>query len=186
MKYALYCRVSTQDQNTDNQKQILLEKAINEKWDFELFEEKESTRKTRPVKYNLLQRLRAKEFGAVVVLKLDRWGRSLKELTDEILELNDKNIIFMSVRDNINLSTATGKMQFQMICVFAEFERELIRERTLDGLARAKAQGKILGRPKGSKDKKKRGKSGYYIRHTNTKEKINNRKAQERYKQKNI
>ena len=158
-------RVSTQDQNTDNQKKLLLERAEREGWNFELFEEKESTRKTRPIKYQLLQRLRNKEFSQVVVLKLDRWGRSLKELTDEILELNNKGINFLSLRDNIDLSSATGKMQFQMICVFAEFERELIRERTLDGLSRAKAEGKTLGRPNGSKDKKVRRKSGYYLRH---------------------
>ncbi len=169
MKVAIYVRVSTRTQNTDNQKQILIERAKNEGWDFELFEEQESTRKTRPVKYALLQRLRNKEFSTLVFLKLDRWGRSLKELTDEILELNEKGINIISIRDNIDLSTATGKLQFNIICSFAEFERELIRERTLDGLARAKSQGKTLGRPKGSKDSKKRRKSGYYIRHSNNK-----------------
>lgn len=159
-------RVSTRSQTTDNQKKILLERAKNEGWDFELFEEQESTRKTRPIKYQLMQRLRNKEFDTLVFLKLDRWGRSLKELTDEILELNEKGINIISIRDNIDLSTATGKLQFNIICSFAEFERELIRERTLDGLSRAKSQGKTLGRPKGSKDTKKRRKSGYWLRHT--------------------
>lgn len=185
-KVAIYARVSTREQTTDNQKIILLEHAKNQGWDFEFFEEQESTRKTRPVKYNLLQRLRKKEFDAVCVLKLDRWGRSTIELAGEIQELKEKEIDFISLRDNIDLSTASGQLQFNIISAFAQFERDIIRERTLDGLARAKAEGKQLGRPKGSKDKKKRGKSGYLLRHFNTKEKIKNRKAQERYKEKAI
>lgn len=182
-KVAIYARVSTREQTTDNQKLILLEHAKNQGWNFEFFEEQESTRKTRPVKYNLLQRLRNKEFDAVCVLKLDRWGRSTIELAGEIQELKEREIDFISLRDNIDLSTATGQLQFNIISAFAQFERDIIRERTLDGLARAKAEGKQLGRPKGSKDKKQRGKSGYLLRHTNTKEKIKNRKAQEAYKQ---
>lgn len=184
-KVAIYARVSTREQTTDNQKIILLEYAKNQNWDFEFFEEQESTRKTRPIKYDLMQRLRNKEFDSVCVLKLDRWGRSTIELAGEIQELKEKGIDFISLRDNIDLSTASGQLQFNIISAFAQFERDIIRERTLDGLARAKAEGKTLGRPKGSKDKKKRGKSGYYLRHMNTKDKIKNRKAQEVWKEKN-
>ena len=184
-KIALYARVSTREQNIDNQKNILIEHAIRENWEFDFFEEKESTRKTRPIKYNLLQQLRAREFDGVCVLKLDRWGRSTIELAGEITELKEKGIDFISLRDNIDLSTATGQLQFNIISAFAQFERDIIRERTLDGLARAKAEGKKLGRPKGSKDKKgKRDKSGYWLRHYNSKTKINNRNAQERFKEK--
>jgi len=184
-KIALYARVSTREQNTDNQKNILIEHAIRENWEFDFFEEKESTRKTRPIKYNLLQQLRAREFDGVCVLKLDRWGRSTIELAGEITELKEKGIDFISLRDNIDLSTATGQLQFNIISAFAQFERDIIRERTLDGLARAKAEGKKLGRPKGAKDKKgKRDKSGYWLRHYNSKTKINNRNAQERFKEK--
>src|SRR6056297_1378517 len=184
-KIALYARVSTREQNIDNQKNILIEHAIRENWEFDFFEEKESTRKTRPIKYNLLQQLRAREFDGVCVLKLDRWGRSTIELAGEITELKEKGIDFISLRDNIDLSTATGQLQFNIISAFAQFERDIIRERTLDGLARAKAEGKKLGRPKGAKDKKgKRDKSGYWLRHYNSKTKINNRNAQERFKEK--
>lgn len=184
-KIALYCRVSTREQTNENQKIILIEHAKREQWDFEIFEEKESTRKTRPIKYDLMQRLRAREFDGVCVLKLDRWGRSTIELAGEIQELKDKGIDFISIRDNIDLSTATGQLQFNIISSFAQFERDIISERTKDGQARAKAEGKILGRPKGSKDKKKRGKSGYYLRHYNSKEKVANREAQEKYKDNN-
>lgn len=184
-KIAIYCRVSTREQNTDNQKYILLDYAKTQDWDFELFEEKESTRKTRPIKYELLRRLRNKEFDGVCVLKLDRWGRSTIELANEITELKDKGIDFISLRDNIDLSTASGQLQFNIISAFAQFERDIIRERTKDGLERAKREGKTLGRPKGSKDKKKRSKGGYYVRHMNTKEKIKNRKAQAVWKENN-
>lgn len=165
MKVAIYCRVSTGRQTNENQRLILEKYAEREGWDYEMFQEKESTRKRRPVKWRLMERLRNHEFDAVCVLKLDRWGRSIKELALEIQELTDKKVDFISIRDNIDLSTATGKLQFHMISAFAEFERDLNRERTLDGLARARAEGKHIGRPKGSKDTYKRKRSGYHLRH---------------------
>lgn len=164
MKVALYCRVSTQEQTTDNQKLILVEHAKRQGWDYTLHTETESTRKTRPVKYALMHDLRNKKFDAVCVLKLDRWGRSMLELSTEIKELYEKGVKFISINDNIDLTTANGRLQFNIIASFAEFERDLIRDRTLDGLARAKAQGKQLGRPKGAKDKKVRKKGGYFAR----------------------
>ena len=165
MRVALYCRVSTRKQQTENQRLILEEYAKRQGWDFDLFEETESTRKTRPVKYKLMQRLRNKEYDAVCVLKLDRWGRSLSELTTEVKELYSKGVSFISLRDNIDLSSPHSRLQFNIFASFAEFERDLIRSNTLDGLARAKAQGKRLGRPKGSKDKKQRRRSGYWLRY---------------------
>ena len=165
MKVAIYCRVSTQEQNLDNQKIRLVEFANRNSWNFEIIEEKESSRKTRPKKNELLQRLRNKEFDSLLVWKLDRWARSSYELLGDIEEIHKKGINFISFSDNIDLSTSTGKLQFQILSAFAEFERNLIRERTLEGLNRAKALGKTLGRPKGSKDKKERKKSGYYLRH---------------------
>ena len=111
-----------------------------------------------------MRRLRLREFDCLLIWKLDRWARSSQELTIEIEELYNKGIIFISLSDNIDLSTATGKLQFQILSAFAEFERNLIRERTLEGLNRARKEGKRLGRPKGSKDKKVRKKGGYYMR----------------------
>lgn len=164
-KVALYCRVSTGRQTNENQKLVLRKHAERMEWDYTFFEEQESSRKTRPIKYNLMQKLRNGEFEAVCVLKMDRWARSLTELTLEVKELYEKKIGFISLRENIDLSTASGKLQFNIIASFADFERELIRERTLDGLNRAKAQGKQLGRPSGSKDSYKRKRSGYWMRH---------------------
>jgi putative DNA-invertase from lambdoid prophage Rac len=165
MKVAIYCRVSTEGQTTENQRITLEEYAKRNNWDYEIIEEVESSRKTRPMKSQLLQRLRRKEFNSVLVYKLDRWARSSYELLTDITELTNKGINFISFSDNIDLSTATGKLQFQILSAFAEFERNLIRERTLEGLKRAKKQGKILGRPKGRKDKKERKKGGYYMRY---------------------
>lgn len=169
MKVALYSRVSTKEQTTENQKIILIEHAQKMGWDFEFFEEQESSRKTRPIKNKIIDRIRNKDFDAVCVLKLDRWARSVIELTDNIAEMQKRNIAFISLRDNIDLSSPNGKLQFHIMSAFAEFERDLISQRTKDGQARAKAQGKTIGRPKGSTDKKPRRKSGYWLRHMNEK-----------------
>ena len=75
-----------------------------------------------------------------------------------------KNIAFMSATQAINTRTPEGRMFLHILCVLAQFERELTVSRIMDGLERAKKQGKHIGRPKGSKDKKKRRKSGYYVR----------------------
>jgi DNA invertase Pin-like site-specific DNA recombinase len=82
-------------------------------------------------------------------------------------ELIDKGVGFISVSDDLDFSTAAGKLHFHILSAFAEFERELIRERTFEGLRRAKMNGKGAGRPKGSKDTKKRKKSGYILREAN-------------------
>jgi DNA invertase Pin-like site-specific DNA recombinase len=172
MKVAIYCRVSKREQNPENQRLQLEEYAKRMNYDYEVFTETESTRKTRPVKQDLMNRLRQKDFDGILVLKLDRFARSLSELVIDVKELIDKGVAFISLRDNLDLSSATGKLQFHILAAFAEFEREIIRERTLDGLERAKANGSCLGRPKGAKDKKKRRKSGYHLRYaSNGKEK---------------
>lgn len=166
MKFSIYCRVSTRDQHPMNQRIELEEYAKRMGYEYEVFEETESTRNTRPIKQALLQRLRKKEFGGVLIWKLDRWARSLSEMILEVKELIDKNITFVSLKDNIDLSSAAGRLTFHIFSAFAEFERSIISERTLLGLQRAKKEGKILGRPVNSKDSKPRRKSGYYARYT--------------------
>ena len=163
-KIAIYTRVSTQEQTTENQVLRLTEYADQKGWDIEVFEEVQSSRKSRPVKSKLLQKLRDKEFDGVIVYKLDRWARSSTELILEINELINKGIEFHSYSENVDFTTATGKLHFTIISAFAEFERELIRERTIEGLRRARSQGKRIGRPYGSKDKKKRNNAGYLKR----------------------
>lgn len=163
-KIALYCRVSTGKQDLSIQKTRLVEYAHKEGLEYDIYEEVESTRKTRPVKQMLLQKARAGEYDCVVVYKLDRFARSSIELMLDITELVKKGIGFISLTDNLDFTTAAGKLQFQILSAFAEFERELIRERTIEGLRRSREKGIKPGRPKGSKDSKPRRKSGYVLR----------------------
>lgn len=163
-KVALYARVSTSEQTVENQKIRLIDYAQSMGLEYDFYEETESTRKTRPVKQELLSKLRKGIYSSVIIYKLDRWARSSTELILDTKEMVDKAVGFISLSDNLDFSTAAGKLQFQILSAFAEFERELIRERTIEGLRRAKIQGRSPGRPKGSKDTKKRKKSGYILR----------------------
>lgn len=184
-KVALYCRVSTKKQTNENQKIKLIEYASERFLKFDLYEEVESSRKTRPVKQELLMKLRKGEYSSVIVYKLDRFARSSRELILEIQELIDKGIGFISLSDNLDFTNSVGRLHFQILAAFAEFERSLISERTKEGIERAKAQGKKLGRPKGSKDSKPRPKSGYLMREINKRkqkdEEKGNFKTVERY-----
>jgi len=173
-KIAIYTRVSTSEQTTSNQKLRLTEYAKSKNWTYDIYEEVQSTRKTRPVKAQLLTQLRNGDYDGVLVYKLDRWARSSTELILEINELIKKEIDFYSYSENLDFTTATGKLHFTILSAFAEFERELIRERTIEGLRRAKSQGKKPGRPVGSKDKKKRRTEGYYKRHIMNNPTLNN------------
>lgn len=148
MKIAIYCRVSTNEQHTENQELRLVEYAQCNNHTYEVFTETESSRKTRPVKAALLNRLRKREFDAVMVWKLDRWARSSIELLLEIEELYNRGVGFISFSENIDFSTSMGRLQITILSAFAQFERDLIRERTIEGMARAKAQGKNCGRPR--------------------------------------
>lgn len=147
MKAAIYARVSRADLNIENQIMPLKEYAEKMGWEYHVFAESESTRKTRPVQQEVLHALMRREFDGLLVWKLDRWARSMVELVNHMNIFLDKGIIFVSLKDNIDLGTATGRLYFGILSAMAEFERELIRERTIAGLERAKAQGKKLGRP---------------------------------------
>jgi len=165
---ALYVRVSTFDQTVENQKLRLFEYVNNHGLSYDIYEETESTRKTRPVKQTLLAKLRQKHYDAVVVYKLDRWARSSTELILDTQELIDKGIGFISISDNLDFTTAAGRLQFHILAAFASFERDLIRDRTISALQRKKAQGYTFkGRPKGAKDLKKRKTNGYFDREAN-------------------
>src|SRR5205823_10613982 len=84
----------------------------------------------------------------IAVWKLDRFGRSLKHLVNSLAELESLGVSFISLRDNLDLSTPSGRLMFGIIAAMAEFERELIRERVRAGLQNAKRKGKKLGRPR--------------------------------------
>jgi DNA invertase Pin-like site-specific DNA recombinase len=112
----------------------------------------------------MIDDMRARKFNAIVVYKLDRIGRSILHLLKLFEEFKKKNIDFISVTQSINTTTPEGNMFLQMLMVLAEYERALTINRINQGLKIAKEKGSKLGRPFGSKDKKRRRLSGYYRR----------------------
>jgi DNA invertase Pin-like site-specific DNA recombinase len=148
MKVAIYCRVSTDEQNVDNQRIILEEYCKRMNYEYTVFVEQESTRKTRPIQWDLYNRLLRKEFDGLIIFKFDRWARSTKELIEHMENMYNKGIMIYSFMENLDLSSSMGKAMLTIISAFAQLERDIIRERTIAGLKRAKAQGKILGRPR--------------------------------------
>lgn len=146
IKIAIYTRVSRTDQILENQINPLVEYCKRMNYDYEVFKEKESTRKTRPVQWDLYNRLLRKEFDGLIIYKFDRWARSTKELIEHMENLIEKGVMIYSYSENIDLSTSMGKAMLTIISAFAQLERDIIRERTLAGLDRARKQGKIRGR----------------------------------------
>lgn len=140
-----YARVSTKDQNLDLQIEALKRAGCEE-----IFQEKISgATKERPELNNLLEHLR--EGDVVIVWKLDRLGRSIKNIIDLVLELNQKKVIIKGLTDGVDTSTPNGRLFLNVMASLAEYERELIRERTNAGLSSARARGRTGGRPKGLK-----------------------------------
>jgi len=138
-----YARVSTEDQNLSLQLGALQRVGCKK-----IYQEKVSSRVAqRPALSMLLEHIR--EGDTLIVWKLDRLGRSLKELISLINQLATKKVHFKSLNENIDTSTPTGQLTFHIFCAIAEFEREIIRQRTLAGLQAARARKQILGRPKG-------------------------------------
>ena len=139
-----YARVSTLDQNLELQIDALKNAGCER-----IFTEKISgkSKDDRPELNNMFSKLR--EGDTVIVWKLDRLGRSLTNLIDLISELNKHGVHFLSLNDNINTQTATGRFTFNIFASLAEFEREIIRERTKAGLNATRARGRMGGRTKG-------------------------------------
>ena len=137
-----YARVSTVDQNLDLQIAALKGFGCDK-----IFTEKRSAVKTRPELESMLRFIRNGD--TIVIWKLDRLGRSLKNLLDIIEDFKKNNIILISLSDNLDSRTAIGKLFMQMSGAFAEYERNINVERTKAGLAAAVARGVVLGRRKG-------------------------------------
>ncbi|MDW9380143.1 recombinase family protein [Chryseobacterium sp. JV558] len=142
-----YARVSTKDQNLDLQIEAL-EKAGCEK----IYQEKISgATKNRPELESMIAHLRNGD--EVYVWRLDRMGRSLKHIIDLVLDLSGKGIVIKGISDGVDTSTMSGRLFLNIMASLAEYERELIRERTNAGLQSARARGRTGGRPKGYTDK---------------------------------
>ncbi|QRR00114.1 recombinase family protein [Dyadobacter sandarakinus] len=137
-----YARVSTLEQSLDMQLDGLKQAGCQK-----IFREKVSSAKERPELAKLVEALRPGD--TVVVWKLDRLGRSLKELITLITDFQEKEVGFKSLNDAIDTTTAQGRLIFNIFASLAEFERDIIRERTKAGLNAARARGRMGGKPKG-------------------------------------
>jgi DNA invertase Pin-like site-specific DNA recombinase len=167
MKAAIYIRNSTNEdkQNPETQLKPLKEYCQRYSLDYDTFQEFASgAKESRPELDKLMQCVRQGMYDKVIVVRLDRLGRSLKHLLQVIEELKNRKVKFISINEGFDTSTAQGELFFSIAGAFAQFERKLIQERVNAGLSRAKAEGKTFGRPKGSKDKKRRRLSGYHNR----------------------
>ena len=150
MRAVIYARVSTGEQTTENQVLELKKVADRNGWDIEaIYEDTISGAKSkRPELDKLLKGVVRKDFDVVMVWDVSRLGRSLKHLVELLEDFNTKGVNLYFHQQGIDTTTPSGKMMFQMCGVFAEFERSILKERVKAGLERARAQGKVLGRPK--------------------------------------
>lgn len=149
LRAAIYARVSTADQHTiPEQVRQLEELARRRGWRIvRTVREVASGAAKRAKRDELLAGARRREFDAILVWKLDRWGRSVADLVATLNELTALGVVFVSLTEALDLSTPSGRALAGMLAVFAEFERDLLRERVRGGLERARREGKHLGRP---------------------------------------
>ena len=137
-----YARVSTQDQNPELQQDALLQAGCER-----IFTEKASgAQRDRPELKAALEYMRAGD--TLVVWKLDRLARSLKQLIETIEKLENNQIGFRSLTEAVDTTTSSGKLIFHIFAALAEFERSIIRERTMAGLKSARDRGRLGGRPR--------------------------------------
>lgn len=151
-RVALYARVSTlAGQSPEMQLLELREYAARRGW--QVIEEYvdygvSGATESRPALNRLMADAKRRRFDVISVWKLDRFGRSVRHLVTALADLEAVGVAFVSLKDNLDLTTPSGRLLFQIIAAMAEFERELIRERVIAGLRNAKNKGRKLGRPR--------------------------------------
>ena len=145
----LYARVSTQDQQTiPMQTRAMREYAARRGWTIAVqVKEIGSGASQRERREQLLEAARRREIDVVLVWRLDRWGRSVTDLLATLQELEHLGVGFVSLTEALDLTTPAGRARAGLLAVFAEFEREILRERVRAGLAHARQNGQRLGRP---------------------------------------
>jgi DNA invertase Pin-like site-specific DNA recombinase len=150
MRVALYARVSTLNgQNPETQLVELREYSARREWRIEgeyVDAGVSGSKDSRPSLNRMMAHAHQRRFDAILVWKLDRFGRSLKHLVTAIAELEALGVTFVSLKDNWDLATPSGRLMFQIVGAMAEFERELIRERIRAGMRRRRLEGLSLGR----------------------------------------
>ena len=150
MRTALYARVSTHDQDAENQLLELRGYAERRGWSVVEYADRgiSGSKDSRPALDTLMRDAKRRKFDALLVWRLDRLGRSLRHLILTLEELQHLGVAFVSLGEGIDTSTPAGRLQLHILGAMAEFERARIAERVRLGLARAKAHGKRLGRPR--------------------------------------
>ncbi len=148
-RVGLYARVSTNDQQTlPMQSRAMRDYAARRGWTITIqVREVGSGSAKRETREKLLEAARRREIDAVLVWRLDRWGRSVTDLLATLQELEHLGVGFVSLTEALDLTTPAGRAMAGLLAIFAEFEREILRERTRAGLAHARQNGKRLGRP---------------------------------------
>jgi DNA invertase Pin-like site-specific DNA recombinase len=151
MKIALYARVSTADKGQDPEMQLRELREYCERRQWTITNEfvdigVSGSKDSRPQLNKLMAGAKQRQFDTVLVWKLDRFGRSLKHLVSGLGEFEALGISFVSLRDSFDLPTPAGRLMFNMVASFAEFERDLIRERVKAGIANRRAKGLRVGR----------------------------------------
>ena len=149
MKAAIYARVSTFDQEPENQLAELRRYADARGWTATAYVDKgvSGAKDKRPALDQLVADARRRRFDVLVVWRLDRLGRNLRHLILLLDELNAVGVAFVSLGEGIDTATPAGRLQLHILGAIAEFERARIQERVRAGLARVRAQGRTLGRP---------------------------------------
>jgi len=149
LRAGLYARVSTNDQQTlPMQNRELREYAARRGWTVTMqVREVGSGAVERKARRQLMEAARRREIDVVLVWRLDRWGRSVTDLLATLQELEHLGVGFVSLTEVLDLTTPAGRAMAGLLAIFAEFEREILRERTRAGLAHARENGKRLGRP---------------------------------------
>jgi putative DNA-invertase from lambdoid prophage Rac len=149
LRVGLYARVSTHDQQTlPLQISAMREYAERRGWAVVMqIEEVGSGAKDRPARDEILRAAMRREIDIVLVWKLDRWGRSLLDLVTTLKELHSVGVNFVSLNDSLDFTTPSGQAMAGMLAVFAQYERDILRDRVKAGIAEARKNGKPHGRP---------------------------------------
>ncbi len=149
LRVGLYARVSTHDQQTlPLQIRAMREYAAKRGWIIAAqIKEVGSGASQRELRETLIAAARRREIDVVLVWRLDRWGRSVPDLVSTLQELQHLGVGFVSLTEALDLTTPAGRAMAGLLAVFAEFEREILRERVRAGLAQARQNGRRLGRP---------------------------------------
>ena len=150
MKAAIYARVSTLDQEPENQLQELLRYVEARGWTAQEYTDHgvSGAKDRRPALDRLVKDAKRRQFDVLVCWRLDRLGRSLKHLITLLADLEALGVSFVSLAEGIDATTPAGKLQMHILAAISEFERSRTIERVQAGLQRAKRQGRTLGRPR--------------------------------------